>query len=789
MDPSGMAWKLLITASVLLFSFPADFSRASSTISPGQSLTVNQTIVSEGGTFELGYFTQGSSRKYYIGIWYKKISVRTVVWVANRDEPISDVAASELKISTDGNLVLNQAGTQVWSSNITSPASGSTVAAVLLDTGNFVLVNASDSSSVLWESFDHPTDTWLPGQRLRLSRITGEPQLLVSWKSLEDPSSGLFAEGLDPNGTAQFVLWRNGTKYWSTGLWDGRAFANIPAMQSSRIMNFHYVKDEKENYFTYNFTDTSSISRSFMDVTGQVKVTKWLESSKEWLWVCLMPMNPCLPSSLCGAYGSCSAQTLPFCTCLEGFAPSNSRDWELDNWSGGCTRRTRLQCGNSSSSVNEAKDEFSVISNVKLPRYSEQLEAGSAEECASACLNSCSCTAYSYSNGCFVWQGDLYDVTQLSDTSHSSGADRGVLYLRLAASEFPGARKKKRPTTTKIVLGLAFGSLGLSILVALIICRWRGSPLLGSSDKFEGSLVSFKYKSLSKATNNFSDKLGGGGFGTVFRGTLPDSTAIAVKKLEKLGQGEKQFRAEVSTIGMIQHVNLVPLRGFCCEGSERLLVYDYMPNGSLADLLFRNDGSKVLDWETRYRVAIGIAMGLAYLHEECRDCIIHCDVKPDNILIDAEFSAKVTDFGMAKLVGREFSKVVTTIRGTLGYLAPEWVYGLPITEKADVYSYGMMLLEVVSGRRNTAVSDDGTIAFFPIFAAKMANEDDVVSLLDERLEGNADMDQLRRACRVALWCIQDEQCNRPTMGLVVQILEGLSDVNIPPVPKSFYNLE
>ncbi|MBA0688989.1 hypothetical protein Goari_006741, partial [Gossypium aridum] len=176
---------------------------------------------------------------------------------------------------------------------------------------------------------------------------------------------------------------------------------------------------------------------------------------------------------------------------------------------------------------------------------------------------------------------------------------------------------------------------------------------------------------------------------------------------------EKQFRTEVSTIGTIQHVNLVRLRGFCSDGARKLLVYDYMPKGSLDAHLVHESNSDALDWKTRYQIALGTARGLVYLHEKCRDCIIHCDIKPENILLDAEFCPKVADFGLAKLVGRDFSRVLTTMKGTRGYLAPEWISGVAITPKADVYSYGMMLFEIVSGRRNSQQSEDGKVRFIP----------------------------------------------------------------------------
>lgn len=209
-----------------------------------------------------------------------------------------------------------------------------------------------------------------------------------------------------------------------------------------------------------------------------------------------------------------------------------------------------------------------------------------------------------------------------------------------------------------------------------------------------------------------------------------------------------------------------------------------MPNGSLESHLF-NKSSSVLDWKTRFNIAIGTARGLTYLHENCRDCIIHCDIKPENILLDSENTPKVADFGLAKLMGREFSRVLTTMRGTRGYLAPEWLSGESITTKADVFSYGMLLFEIVSGRRNSEIIGEEWHEYFPFRVASKINEGDgvLMTLLDYRLEGNCDVEELKRACKVACWCIQDDEKVRPSMGQVVQILEGVSEVEIPPVPR------
>lgn len=318
------------------------------------------------------------------------------------------------------------------------------------------------------------------------------------------------------------------------------------------------------------------------------------------------------------------------------------------------------------------------------------------------------------------------------------------------------------------------------IIGILLILRKRN---LSEANKVEGSLVVFRYRFLQHVTKNFSERLGKGSFGPVFKGTLPDGTLIAVKKLDGVSQGEKQFRAEVSTIGTIQHVNLIRLLGFCSERSMKMLVYEFMPNGSLDRYLFGST-PLTLSWKTRYQIALGIAKGLAYLHEKCRSLIIHCDIKPENVLLGADFMPKIADFGLAKLLGRDFSRVLTTMRGTIGYLAPEWISGTAITTKADVFSYGMMLFEIISGNRNAdwhRQGEQGAGTFFPVLVAMRLPEGKIQDLLGSELSADANLEEVERACKVACWCIQDDENTRPTMGEIVHILEGLVDVSFPPV--------
>ncbi|XP_047089844.1 G-type lectin S-receptor-like serine/threonine-protein kinase At2g19130 [Lolium rigidum] len=795
---------MLLLVFLLFSSLHLSTTEAIDTLALGQSLPWNETLVSEGGNFELGFFSPGNSGKHYVGIWYKKISKQTVVWVANREHPIVKPWTSRFMLSIHGELLLltTPSDTLLWSSNASSRSPPSTTVATLQDDGNLVVRRSnatSRSGDVAWQSFDHPTDTWLPGARLGYDKGAGVHSFLTSWTDVENPAPGAFTMEIDTRGQPKFDLFaaaagaRN--QYWTTGLWDGEIFANVPEMRSGYFAGFPYAPNSSVNFFTYrDRTAMMGVGNFMLDVNGQMRRRQWGETAGKWIMFCSEPHDTCDVYGSCGPFGLCSNTTSPACQCPAGFAPRSEQEWKLGNTASGCGRRSLLEC---------PKDGF-----LELP-HAVQLPSGSSEaagvrngrDCERSCLKDCSCTAYVYDGTkCSMWKAELVNLRALStdDQGGDPGIAGAVLHLRVARSEVPASSHthswKKSMATLGVVVAavvVLLASLVIGVSMAVLLRKRRGK---GKVTAVQGSLLLFDYNAVRTATSNFSEKLGSGSFGTVYRGTLPDATPVAVKKLDGFRQGEKQFRAEVVTLGVIQHVNLVRLRGFCSEGNKRALVYDYMANGSLDSYLFKTGGSaasdaKALSWGQRYTVALGVARGLAYLHEKCRECIIHCDIKPENILLDDEMGAKLADFGMAKLVGHDFSRVLTTMRGTLGYLAPEWLAGAPVTAKADVYSFGLLLFEIVSGRRNNAPTEKGGYGtYFPVHAAVCLHGGDAVRLLDERVAKDADMKELERVCRVACWCIQDEEGDRPTMGLVVQQLEGVADVALPPIPSRLYML-
>ncbi|PKA48504.1 Proline-rich receptor-like protein kinase PERK4 [Apostasia shenzhenica] len=296
----------------------------------------------------------------------------------------------------------------------------------------------------------------------------------------------------------------------------------------------------------------------------------------------------------------------------------------------------------------------------------------------------------------------------------------------------------------------------------------------------------FTYEELAAATNGFSQAnlLGQGGFGYVHKGVLPNGKEIAVKSLKSgSGQGEREFHAEVDIISRVHHRHLVSLVGYCIAGSQRMLVYDFVPNKTL-EYHLHGKGLPVMDWPTRLKIAIGSAKGIAYLHEDCHPQIIHRDIKSANILLDLKFEATVADFGLAKLSSDNHTHVSTRVMGTFGYLAPEYASSGKLTEKSDVFSYGVMLLELITGRRpvdsSHAFMEDSLVDWGrPVLSQALAdgNYDDVA---DARLDGNYDPMEMARMIACAAASVRHSARRRPKMSQIVRALEGdvsLEDLN------------
>ncbi|KAJ7556533.1 hypothetical protein O6H91_05G087800 [Diphasiastrum complanatum] len=739
-------------------------------LSLGSILQANQTLVSRNGTFALGFFSLGPDRNY-LGVTYG-FSKSTHIWMANRNDPAKNGAS--LTFSSDGNMVINNPDqTRVWMSG----TNGKNISSIVMEeSGNVVL--KQNPGKVIWQSFDHHADTWVPGMNMYLGSN------LTSSKSPVDIADGRFS--MQMLQTTEFVLslWNNSKQYWTSGVWNGQVFADVPEMSAkTSFYIFSLLNDSGRPYFTWSGKQNIGYSYFILESDGMIRVRIWDSIKNKWYIIWTQPKDPCQVEHLCGQNGICNSDSVPFCKCPQGFKPVDPTGWNEGDWSLGCVASFGVDC-----SMN-----FSFLQHTYYdPGSGARVYTGQNQAwCQNQCISDCACLGFSFdgsTNNCSLQYGPFFNGKKSPDIVQN-------FFLRSNAQSLlsnNGSKKRSRSW----IIGLAV-AVGCAVLLLVTLLLWQSLRRKRleerrSSQYISGILKKFSYKELQTATNNFSEKLGAGGFGSVYKGRLRDQSMVGVKMLHQLKQGDKDFRAEVNTIGMIQHINLVRLRGFCAENEHRLLVYDYMPNESLNKLLFprpRAQQQAVLDWDTRFTIALGTARGITYLHEQCRNCIIHCDIKPDNILLDANFFAKVSDFGMAKLLGREFSRVITSMRGTRGYLAPEWLSGLPITAKADVYSYGMTLLEIVSGRRNTDGKSTSNKWFFPLWAFQRAQLGDFSSLADSKMCGNFNEEQLKKAVWVAFWCIQDEETSRPSMGRVLQMLEGTLEVSDAPFPKSLLLLE
>ncbi|KAA8523810.1 hypothetical protein F0562_010233 [Nyssa sinensis] len=419
-------------AALISLSFFLEFSFASDTMTLNQSIGDGETLVSSGHNFELGFFSPGHSDNRYLGIWYK-IAPDTVVWVANNDNPITD-SHGVLTFSKNGSLVLlNQTRSVIWSSNSSKVAENPVVR--LLDSGNLLLVDSTRKSteSYVWQSFDHLSNTLLPGVKLGWNLDTGLDQYLTSWKSINDPSTGDFTYKIKNDGLPQYVISMAAITKFRVVSWNGLRLNGVPWLSIpfvTPILAFHENK-----LFTYYERYNNSVSiRVVLNQSGLLQIYVLGERSTEWALVYSVPRDPCDYYGQCGANGICKIYKSPICECLKGFTPKSLQEWAILDWSGGCTRRTPLDC--------RSGQGFAKVVRVKLPdlldfRLNKSM---TAEECNAECSKNCFCTAYAISDvngsGCLMWFGDLIDVRELSEKDN--GED---IYIRLAASELGNVRE------------------------------------------------------------------------------------------------------------------------------------------------------------------------------------------------------------------------------------------------------------------------------------------------------------------------------------------------------------
>ncbi|KAL0899737.1 hypothetical protein Bca101_083698 [Brassica carinata] len=828
-----MLWPhcIFITLLTLSLLFGQSFC-ATDTLLQGQYLKDGQELVSAFNIFKLKFFNFDNSSNLYLGIWYNNFYLNgnnnkeythiqdRAVWIANRNNPIPGRSGS-LTVDSLGRLKILRGASESLLEITSTETTGNTTLK-LLDSGNLQLQEMDSDGSVrrvLWESFDYPTDTLLPGMKLGFNAKTGKRWELTSWLGDTLPASGSFVFGMDANITNRLIILWRGNMYWASGLWYKDRFS-LEAFNSHEFV-FSYVSTESEHYFMFSvdrhYADTV-FPTIMIDQKGILHINRL---DRELTHVRCSPFTIGEDS-----YNDCDRRNGRVCLeagCIVPDTPSRFRNCSP-------SRDTYFR---------ETVSAFSGHGFV----LKETVGRLSSADCHVMCIQNCSCLAYASTNvdgtGCEIWNTD---PTKKRLPSHSPRTvyilvkgyvldgenEKAPTWLVVVASLFLMipvtwfiiylVLRKFKVKVTVIFRGMFYFLWG-EIIPQMIGCirRRLQTPTVGSTIDQEmllrelgidrrgrhrrstrknnnNELQIFSFETVALATDYFSDtnKLGEGGFGPVYKGRLIDGEDVAIKRLSiASGQGLVEFKNEAMLIAKLQHTNLVQLLGCCIEKDEKMLIYEYMPNKSLDYFLFDPLRKNVLDWTLRFMIMEGIVQGLLYLHKYSRLKVIHRDIKASNILLDEDMNPKISDFGMARIFGAQESRANTKrVAGTFGYMSPEYFREGLFSAKSDVFSFGVLMLEIICGRKNNSFHHDseGPLNLI-VHAWNLFKENRIREVIDQSLGDSAlENPQVLRCVQVALLCVQENAEDRPSMLDVVSMIygEGNNTLSSPKEP-AFYD--
>lgn len=755
----------------------------------GDSLTAgNGTTrwLSPLGDFAFGFY-QLPNELFLLAIWYDKIPNKTIIWHANGDNPAPK--GSRLELNDSYGLVLRSPqGSELWrSSNFTS---GTIYSGLMNNAGNFQL--RDQNFVALWDTFSHPTNTLVPTQVMGLNGNLSSRQGEFNF------SRGRFKLHLQEDGNFVFNrinLHSNYSyePYYSFGTTDDKNHTNVGLRVVFDKSGCLYILKKSGEMFSITkpdeaFSTDDFYYRATINYDGVFTIEyhpKDPKNGQSWVVAKTVPENVCsyaptyTNEGLCGFNSICTLKDdkRPMCNCSEGYSLIDS-----DDMYGGCIPISQVICqADGSQGPQDDLYIMKELPNTYWPNSDyETISPCSLQDCTKACMKDCLCVMV-ISNGSSCLKKKL----PLSFGRKDQGVN-GTSLIKLMKNNDPHKIRKDNATLITVISVL----LGSSVFVILMLVgaiifgffynRKKIKSISTNKSVVDRNLHNFTFKELAEATSNFREELGRGSCSIVYKGTI-EGTSVAIKKLDKVFQdSDKEFKTEVNVIGQTHHRNLVRLIGYCNEGQHRILVYEFMTNGTLASFLFKHLKP---NWEQRVQIALGIARGLVYLHEECCTQIIHCDIKPENILLDDDYNARISDFGLAKLLSINQSRTETGIRGTKGYVAPDWFRSAPITAKVDTYSFGVLLLEIICCRKNVerelADEEKGILTdwAYDCFRAKRID-----ILLENDCEVVNDMKSLELFVMIAFWCIQEDPSLRPTMKKVMQMMEGIVEVAIPPSP-------
>ena len=709
----------------------------------GSKLSVvdNDCWVSSNRDFAIGFFNNSDEpNRFSVGIRFNAKSIpyiqQTVVWIAGAQDTVGNM--SYFQLTPEGELVLfdSSEGNPVWSSGTSNRG---VVSASLHDSGNLVLI--AREQNIIWQSFDTPGDTLLPGQTLSAYQILRA--------AAKNPMSSYYSLYMNASGQLQ-LRWESNITYWTS---ESPSTSNLTAFLSTS--GALQLLDQRLNvvWSVFGEDHNDSINYRFLrlDVDGNLRLYSWEETSQSWRSVWQAVENQCKVFAACGKRGVCvfNASGTADCSCPFDVTEANT-----------CLVPYEQECEPGSTMLTYRNTHLYGI----YPP-DDSVIISSLNQCEQLCLNDSRCTVATFSNDgiprCSIKKTEY--VTGYAGPSLSS-----VSFVKRCSDPFAvnptlinSPPPKLAPSLcVPCLIGAASGTCFivaiLQLGVVFFIYRRKNSTRRKASLAFRGSnskgLIVLSFSEIKSLTGDFKNQIGP----NMFKGVQPNNCLVAVKELNASIE-ERKFRSAVLKIGSIHHKNLVKLEGYCCEFNHRYLVYEYAKNGSLDRYIDDGTLCKRLTWKKRIEICSSVAKAICYLHSGCREFISHGNLKCENVILDENLEAKVSEFGFAIVDGEAVC---------CGFSA-----------ERDVGDFGKLVLTLLTGCR-----DHGELCEW---SYKEWFEGNAANVVDKRIEGGANSEELERALRIAFWCLQMDERRRPSLGEVVRVLDGTLSVDPPPPPFAF----